>query len=280
MTSLTQQSSYLPAKIDKSIDNHPITVNGKVYPKGFGAHARSEITVPLEGKYARFTSVIGIDDEVLPGGALIANVIFKVLLNNVEAYNSGSMRPGASKSININVAGQQSMKLVVEPNGINGNVDYAHADWANAMLEDAKPNLNVFQIPSLSQTATYRDFVANLSIDNNPITIGNRVFEYGAGAHIDSVITVPIKGKFSSLKSIIGIDDEILPGGASIANAIFKVKLDGAEVYSSGAMTLGMVKAISLSVANKQTMELIAVRNNNGDYDHTDWANAVLVRSQ
>jgi len=48
---------------DLSIDKKPITLGGKVYPKGLGTHAPSEIVYNLDGKYATFTADVGIDDE-------------------------------------------------------------------------------------------------------------------------------------------------------------------------------------------------------------------------
>ena len=48
---------------DKSIEKNALILDGKKYEKGIGTHANSEIVYKLDGKYSRFLSDIGVDDE-------------------------------------------------------------------------------------------------------------------------------------------------------------------------------------------------------------------------
>jgi RHS repeat-associated protein len=269
----TEIYGQIPAKRDLSCDYHPLTLGGKVYARGVGAHASSEITVPLNARFTKFTSLIGIDDEVYPAGASIGNTIFKVLLDGDEAYNSGPMTPGMIKSIDISVAGKQTMKLIADPNGPE---DYDHANWVNAMLESVPSGVSV---SDMQFTEVYGQVPAkrDLSCDYNPLTLGGLTYARGIGAHASSIITVPLEAKYTRFTSMIGIDDEVIPAGASIGNTIFKVLLDDVEAYNSGPMTPGMIKIINISVAGKQTMKLIADPNGPADYDHANWANAMLT---
>ena len=116
---------------DVSVKGLPITLNGKVYAKGIGTHAVSNITYNLAGAYSTFVSDVGVDDAV--NGKGTGTVIFQVIGDGVVLYNSGPITNGrAPVSINISVAGVQTLTLFA--NAVNGNIDYAHADWAGARL--------------------------------------------------------------------------------------------------------------------------------------------------
>jgi len=112
-----------------SAPGNPITLNGVVYRKGLGAHMYSEVVVNLGGQYSSFVSDVGIDDEVGANGA----VIFKVVGDGVELYNSGAMTGDSStQSIDVDVRGKQQLRLIVAD--ANDDIRWDHADWANARL--------------------------------------------------------------------------------------------------------------------------------------------------
>jgi RHS repeat-associated protein len=54
--------------------------------------------------------------------------------------------------------------------------------------------------------------------------------------------------------------------------------LDGEEVYNSGEMTPGMTDTILLDVSGMDLLELITENNGDYMYDHTDWADARLIK--
>jgi parallel beta-helix repeat protein len=130
-------NGYGPVEKDRSNgesnagDGHTLTLNGTTYPKGLGVHASSEITYNLNGQYTRFITDMGIDDEMSDAGC--GTVSFNVYVDNVLVYSSGTMTPTtATKSINLDVSGKQTLKLVVTNAGDNTSCD--HADWAGARL--------------------------------------------------------------------------------------------------------------------------------------------------
>lgn len=111
---------------NRSMEDKPITMDGKVYAKGLGVHANSELVYALDGRQSGFTAVVGVDDEAQSG-----ELIFQVWLDGQKAWDSGVMRKGMVKPVAIPLAGRKELRLVVDSNGPG---DWDHADWANAQF--------------------------------------------------------------------------------------------------------------------------------------------------
>jgi len=110
-------------------DGRPITIRGTVYAKGLGVHAPSSLAYALGGAYSRFQAFIGIDDEV---PSTLGSVVFRVEADGATIYTSPILtRASDVQFIDLSVAGIQSLRLVVDPNGSDGG---DHADWADAKL--------------------------------------------------------------------------------------------------------------------------------------------------
>lgn len=115
---------------------NPITLNGFVYAKGLGVHpyddGYSEITYNLGGRYSKFISDVGLDDEV-DGGWGCGSVRFYVIADGVSLFDSGTMGGGtATQTVNVDVRGVQELKLKMTDADDNYSCD--HGDWANARL--------------------------------------------------------------------------------------------------------------------------------------------------
>ncbi len=127
---LSATSGWGTVQKDATIKGQTITLRGATYSKGLGTHADSDIVYNLSGQYITFTSDIGIDDETLGRG----NVIFQVIGDNGRVlFDSGAIS-GTSDvmHVSVDVAGVQQLTLRVL--GVSDNIDYAHADWAEAKL--------------------------------------------------------------------------------------------------------------------------------------------------
>jgi alpha-galactosidase len=114
---------------NRSIGGNTITLNGTNYAKGLGVHAFSGVEYRLGGMASRFQSDIGVDDEVGANGS----VVFHVLADGTEIFNSGVMTGGAPhQTINLDMTGVNRLTLGVSDadNGINSD----HADWAGAWV--------------------------------------------------------------------------------------------------------------------------------------------------
>ncbi|MEG1287215.1 MAG: NPCBM/NEW2 domain-containing protein [Clostridium sp.] len=110
---------------DESCEGNPIRVGGKTYEKGLGFHASSEVVYNLDGKYSRFQTVAGIDNEVSGG-----NAIFKIFADNILIYEK-ELSGGDSDIVDVSVSNVKKLRLVTDKNGADSQ---DHTDWADAKL--------------------------------------------------------------------------------------------------------------------------------------------------
>ncbi|MBO9703473.1 MAG: NPCBM/NEW2 domain-containing protein [Sporocytophaga sp.] len=160
-------------------DGNVITLDGIEYSRGLGVHAQSTITYKLDGKYERFLSDIGVDDEVGSSGS----VIFTVLLDGKQIYTSGLMNgSSSSKSIDVNVAGGNLLTLTVSPDGDNG---LDHGSWGGARLRPVQSpfNQSAHAIPGRIEAEEY-DFGGEGIAYHEANANGN---EGGSSLRIDEV---------------------------------------------------------------------------------------------
>ena len=140
MTWVSSTNGWGPVERDESVgsngsgDGNIITLNGVTYAKGLGAHAVSNIVINLNKQYGTFLSDIGVDDETGPG-----TVVFQVWGDGVKLYDSGLMtQTSTTKNVSVNVSNVTQLTLTVTNGG--DNIDYDHADWANARLQASSPS--------------------------------------------------------------------------------------------------------------------------------------------
>ena len=122
-----------------------LSVNGeeKVFDKGIGTHANSEIVYNLEGKnYEYFETYVGIDRNIAQQNN--SSVIFKVYADDVEFYNSGIMKwADDAKLVRIPLEGVSELKIVADNAG-NGNAsDHASFGDAKFLILNAAPTLSI-----------------------------------------------------------------------------------------------------------------------------------------
>ncbi|MFC9747660.1 glycoside hydrolase family 97 catalytic domain-containing protein [Streptomyces niveus] len=110
-------------------DGGPLRLGGTTYDKGLGVHARSEVTVALNGAYDRFAAETGIDEEKPDKGS----VVFEVLGDGQVLARSGVLGPADEPyAFDIDVSGVGQLTLRVTDGG--DGIDSDHADWADARL--------------------------------------------------------------------------------------------------------------------------------------------------
>jgi parallel beta-helix repeat protein len=143
MTPVYEVNGWGPAERDRANgekapgDGGPLTLHGKVYAKGLGVHANSELRYRLNGACSTFTTDIGIDDAMSYRGA----VIFQVWADGVKLYDSSHMYGfSGTQSVHVNVAGKNELALVVGDAGNGIGSDWG--DWADAKVTcDAQTSL-------------------------------------------------------------------------------------------------------------------------------------------
>ncbi|MDC0700608.1 NPCBM/NEW2 domain-containing protein, partial [Blautia wexlerae] len=160
--------------IDVSIEGNPIRIAGTEYAKGLGLHANSEAVYELDGRYARFQAVIGIDDEVSGTGDAIYR-IYATAGNGDDAKEQliyeAQISSGQAEKIDLSIRGVTKLRLVTDANGVNSN---DHTDWADAKLLGAVRNMtnpDSGYIVSMSSNTqgleAGKTFEAYLSLKNN-----------------------------------------------------------------------------------------------------------------
>ncbi len=134
------QQEWGEARRNRSVDDHPLSIGGKTYANGVGTHAASSLDVRVDGNALRFRAVVGVDDEATNN----ASVRFLVYVDGKPKFDSGVMRKGTAKAVDLDLKGAKRVRFVVEDGG--DGIDNDHADWADAILtlKDAskKPTTN------------------------------------------------------------------------------------------------------------------------------------------
>jgi alpha-galactosidase len=120
---------YGTPQVDRSITEKPLTLHGKVFEHGLGAHANFALWIDLKGAATRFSSVVGVDDGA--GGK--GSVRFKVWVDVRKAADTGVLRGGDEpRTLSVDLAGAKRMILLVTSGG--DDISFDHADWADARI--------------------------------------------------------------------------------------------------------------------------------------------------
>jgi alpha-galactosidase len=120
----------------RTIRDQPIRLGGIEYPHGIGTRSISEFVIDLQGNATRFTSTVGIDDEIRGD---VGSVVFEVWADDTRVAASGIMRPGdAPKQLSVDLRGARVLTLLVDDGGDTSNDD--EVAWAGAMIELLRPD--------------------------------------------------------------------------------------------------------------------------------------------
>jgi glucose/arabinose dehydrogenase len=183
-------------------DGGVITLNGVTYAKGLGVHANSDVTYTLGRNYTRFTSEIGVDDEVGNRGS----VVFEVWADGVQLYTSGLMTgASATQSVSVDVSERQTLQLIVTGGG--DNIHHDHANWGNAQLVAGAPTPDITP-PTIALTAA-EITTASASPYNFTVTYSDgTAVDVGSinGSPTNSDIRVTGPNGFSQLATLVGVN--------------------------------------------------------------------------
>jgi chitodextrinase len=176
-------------------DGNTITLNGITYTKGLGVHANSTIIYNLNGQYNRFRTDIGLDDEVDFQNQ--GSVVFKVYTDNNLVYTSPTMTKNSiTISLNIDVSGINQLKLEVTDSG--DNMNYDHADWANARLETLCGGGNDTVAPSVVNNLVGANFTnSSFQLSWNPATDNIGVVAYDV--YLNGVLNTTVNTSSTNL---------------------------------------------------------------------------------
>lgn len=294
-TTLPKSESYWKVEQNKAVSGVPIRMKEKVYEKGLGVHAPSNLIFKVPSKAKYFYVVPGADDA--HHGKL--KMIIKV--DNQEVFNSGEI-----KSINddyipslhaIDVAGASILTLIVDDLGEKGG---DHADWGEAFFVEDKreysrknPELakkyfneiddelegeKVYLTKELATTVdSYWKVVNNEAVEAGKISIEGKKYYKGVGVHAPSKLVFPIDPTYKSFVVTPGANDS---NGGLLR---MRILVDGNEVFNSGPIKKGKQhpERLVIDVEGKKEITLL-VDEEDGDKggDHASWASAYFLISK
>jgi len=116
--------------INKSV----IGLQGLIYPRGLGT-ALGTIKVPPDGKYSRFTAIVGIDNTIGVDCLDKTEAMFIVKVDGKDAWKSKptTVRDQPQR-VDVNIAGAKTLELEVVQTESKGRRCVNWADWANAAV--------------------------------------------------------------------------------------------------------------------------------------------------
>jgi alpha-galactosidase len=137
---------------------------------------------------------------------------------------------------------------------------------------------NTIWLDSLDLKAVNQQFGvarAGRSVAGNPIRIKGTTYEHGLGTHACSEMEIDLFGAAKEFSAMAGVDDEVA-GGGSVS---FEVYVDNKKVADTGVLKgSDGGRPISVDLRGAKHLTLIVGDGNNGiDYDHADWAGAMIV---
>jgi alpha-galactosidase len=110
-------------------DGRTITIQGRTYATGLGAHAPGEIEFYVGRRCSSLTTDVGVDDEKAANGT----VTFEIWADDRKVADSGVMDTAMpAKTLTADLTGATLLRLVVTDAGDGTNSD--HADWADPRL--------------------------------------------------------------------------------------------------------------------------------------------------
>jgi alpha-galactosidase len=115
-------------------DGKPLTINGRVYPKGLGTHAEASILYYLDGKCDSLTVDVGIDDERDPRpDPTWSTAIFEIWADGAKVADSG-LRTWQDDAVTLtaDLSGASFVRIVT--NGGPDGFRWDRGDWAAPVL--------------------------------------------------------------------------------------------------------------------------------------------------
>lgn len=124
-----------------------------------------------------------------------------------------------------------------------------------------------------------RDITVSGSIPHLRLESGEKVrFKKAISVNSNSEVVIDLRGRgFKTFKTYVGMDREVI-GYRTVG--IFKILLDGREVFNSGEMkSSARAKEVELDVSKAKTLTLIMESaDGNIDYDHGTWGDAKFIK--
>jgi hypothetical protein len=259
---LNMQPESRKFNINRSYDNQPLQVNGRVFKDGIGTHAPSSFSFPLPMNSDSLYVMIGIDDEAKQG-----KVEFIIWVDGVQKWTSEPANGGEEYQLAM-VSVAHGRILTLETRTL-GPDSYDHADWLQPVIildKTVRKLDSSLRNPTLS-SQDYKQPAMNSSVDGNPLSVNGKMWDLGWGAHANSRMEFSIPDTAKSFAVNFGIDDES-PGG----EVQFRIELDGVQAWKSDTIRHGSPTGFTrIPLQGEGKLALVIDGLGSINYDHADW---------
>jgi len=279
---LASSNGWGPAERDRSNgeqgagDGGTLSIGGRTFAKGIGAHADSAIHVYLGRACRTFTAQVGIDAESGGNGSVRFAVYGDGRLLGYTVVKTGGQAP---TTLAVSTGGYLTMELRVT-NARNDN-NYDHADWGNPTLVCGGSGTGSYASDRAWSSSTNGWGAAErdqsngeqLTSDGSVQAVNGAFYPKGIGVHAAGDLAIGVGG-CSRFTAVLGIDAETAGRGS----VVFSLVADGATVYTSPTVTSTSPVLIDVGIAGRTTLHLVVADGGDGkDYDHANWADARLL---
>ncbi len=177
--------------------------------------------------------------------------------------------------------------------GLRGG-SFVHVSDLKPTAVNRKP---FFAIPKGPAAGAMLEFLCPVrtdrSPDGHPIRLRGRLYDKGIGVRPRTELTYKLGKKYRRFDALCGIDDEVLGAGygrgAGTGSVVFRVLLDGKEVFRSRKVLGGRAPVrIRIPVADKNELTLIVDlvpdalmpkgKKDSAELDNAVWAQPLLVK--
>ena len=255
--------------VDRSWYGKGFEIGGEQFTSGVFAHAPSELKYNLGSRYSVFTGCAGPDSRKACGDG----VQFHIVADGKTVW-SADRKPGDKAAcFSVNVQNVNTLELHADH---KSNTQCDHAEWVNGKIYE-DPAIDCRRLAALvpaSQSVGWSPSVAKPQWTKDGFRVGGTRFTNGVFATTNSKLLYPLYNKMDSFTACAGIDDV---NGDCGAGAIFRVAVDGKEVWSKQLSNGAAAACFSVSTKGGRELEL-TVKRDGGDRScaKADWLNAEL----
>lgn len=154
-----------------------------------------------------------------------------------------------------------------------------HAVLNEESQSKLRPWVWLSELDPRSVTQSYGTLKFDRSFDLKSLSLGDKKYDNGLGAHAHSEILFDLNGEYSLFESEVGVDDSQKGG---VGTVIFEVWVDERKVYESDVLRAGQdPQKVKVDVFGAKLLKLVAKDADDGNHcDHADWAEARLFRNK
>lgn len=202
--------------------------------------------------------------------------------NEISSKSSGFSSDGGNTLCIVRGSAPKEKEYVkIEVSDINGNV--IGSGIVNARMNGIEKEENCVYLSDLAADTLTQGWEGktpglDVSIEGNPIRVGGRVYKKGLGLHANSEAVYTLDDTYTLFHAVLGIDSEC---DGHIADTVYRVyaTIDGTEkmIYEKNIVS-GMVETVDLDIFGAEKLRLVTDANGVNSNDHTDWADAKLLK--